>query len=351
MASELNKNIFGLDISDGALRLIHFKKRGKKIILSSYNDLAVSAGIITNGEIKQEEKLVQSIQQLIKTAKGRKIKAKNIITVLPESKTFIKVITVPFAEEKELSDSIKEEVKNHIPLSLEEIYLDWQILKKTQDSIKLLIGAAPKTIVDHYSAVLEKSGLTPYVFEIEAAAIIRSLIAKDDKKTRVIIDFGAARTGLIIYDKQTIQFTVSLPVSGNKITETIAKTLKLDLKKAEKSKVVCGLDPQKCDGALLKILLKPIENLARQINKSITFYNSNFSKPNSVAEVILCGGGANFSKIDKVLSEKLNLPVKIGNPFTKAIQVKKLSIPKNKALSYTTAVGLALRAFQKKDLI
>lgn len=356
MILDLNKNTFGLDISDQALRLTQFKKEGKKLILRSYKEVGVPAEIITNGEIKQEEKLIELIKKLINSAEGKKITAKNVVAVLPETKTFIKVIKIYLpkkerSKEKDLSELVKKEIINHIPLSPDEIYLDWQILKENPDSIQLLVGAAPKNIVESYSAVLEKSGLSPYVLEIEAAAIIRSLIDTNDKKAKIIIDFGAVRTGLIVYDHQTVQFTVSLPISGNKITETIAKTLKLDYKKAEKAKIVCGLDPSKCEGALLKILLGPIDELARQIQKSIIFYQTNFPNNTPITEIVLCGGGANFSKIDKVLSEKLNLPVKIGNPFTNATQTKKIAIPPSKALSYTTAIGLALRAWQKKDLI
>ncbi|MFA6215699.1 MAG: type IV pilus assembly protein PilM [Patescibacteria group bacterium] len=352
MIFDVNKNIFGLDISDRALRLVQLKKSGNKIILASYNALEIPADVIAGGEIKQEEKLAELIKKLVKTANGKKIKTKNTVTVLPETKTFIKVIDVPsVGNDEELAEIIKEEIKNHIPLSSDEIYLDWQILAKQSGSTKVLIGAAPKYIVDSYFSVIEKSGLVPYALEIESAAIVRSLFAKDDKTAKIIVDFGAVRTGLIIYSQKAIPFTITLPISGNKITDTIATTLKLDPLKAEKAKIVCGLDPKKCEGALLKILLKPIQSIADQIKKAIIFYKSNFSINNEISEVILCGGGANFSNIDKILAEKLNLTVKIGNPLTNIAKTKKIKIPPDKILSYTTAIGLALRAFQKKDVI
>jgi len=352
MNYNLDNNIFGLDIGERALRLVQLKKRGKKILLASYNEVTLNPEIISNGQIQKEEELIKALNKLVKSANGSRVKTKKIITVLPEAKTFIKLIEISSPENKEdLPELVKEEVKNHIPLSLEEIYLDWQIISQKSGQIKLLIGAVPKDTADPYSATLEKSGLLPYVFEIEAAAITRSLLTKNDKGAKIIIDFGAVRTGLIIYDHQTVPFTVSLPISGNKITETITKTLKLNSEEAEKAKVVCGLDSKKCEGALLKILLQSMDDLTKQIKKAITFYKSNFPNSNEISEIILCGGGANFSSIDQVISEKLGIPAKIGNPFTNIIQSKKLTIPANKSLSYTTAIGLALRAFEKKDLL
>ncbi|OGY45454.1 MAG: hypothetical protein A2744_02085 [Candidatus Buchananbacteria bacterium RIFCSPHIGHO2_01_FULL_44_11] len=341
------KNIFGLDLGDQALRLVQLKKQGKNTILKSYNEVKVPDDVIVDGVIKKEDQLVSLINQLIATVQGEKIKTRNIIACLPETKTFIKVTDIVSGDAEQLPELIKEEVKNHMPLDPEEIYFDWQIIGSTPKTTKLLIGAAPKEIVDSYFATLEKSGLTPLALEVEAASITRSLLKENDQSAKIIIDFGAVRTGLIVYDQGTIQFTVSLPISGNKITQTIAKTLNLDLTKAEKAKVVCGLDPEKCEGALLKILLSAIEELIGQIKSTAMFYKTNFAGSNAITEIVLCGGGANFAGIDRVLSEKLGLPVKISNPLNNIKTTNKIAIPKEKILSYTTAIGLALRAFEK----
>ena len=345
------KNIFGLDISDRALRLVQLKKKGKKIFLNSYNDLTLPPNIIVNGEIKNSDEFGKYLDQLVKTVRGKKLIGKDIITVLPETKTFIKVIRITRPSEENLPDLIKEEVKKHIPLSAEEIYLDWQILNHNNQTTEILIGAAPKAVVDSYLSTLTEHGFTPYAFEIEAAAVVRSLVLDNDHQSKIIIDFGATRSGLIVYEQEAIQFEVSLPIPGNKITETIAKILNLSWEEAEKAKIICGLDIQKCDGALRKILLKPIQDLADQIKETTSFYKTNSPGSNPISEVIICGGGANFTQIDQVLSQNLGLSVKIGDPLIKINQTRKISIPKDKVLSYCSAIGSALRAFQKKDFI
>lgn len=350
MALESNKNIFGLDISDQALRLVKLKGKKKRLILAGFNEVKIPAGVIINGEVKQVEKFSAAIDKLIASVNGQKITNKNATAVLPESKTFIKLITVPVKKKSALEKSIREEIPNHIPLNINELYIDWQIVKEGDKEAKVLVGAAPKIVVDSYFTALEKSGVRAMALEIEAAAIIRCLILENDNTARIIIDFGAARTGLIVYDQGTIQFTVSLPISGNGITDTISKTLNLDRQKAEKAKIVCGLDPSKCEGALLKILDDSINQLVDQIKKTIKFYQINFQIKNKIGEIVICGGGANFLNIDKILTEKLKVSVKIGDPLTNIGQSKKLNIPKDKALSYTTAIGLAMRFFHSDKL-
>ncbi|HLC89634.1 MAG TPA: pilus assembly protein PilM, partial [Patescibacteria group bacterium] len=211
---------FGLDISDQAIRLINCRKIGKKNIITNFNELAVPANVINNGEIIEPQTLSKLIQQLVKSTAGPKIKTKNVISVLPETKTFIKVLTLNAAIDKKNIDHvaalIEKEIVNHLPVSPDEIYFDWQLLETKSDSAKVLVGAAPRNIVDSYLSVLEKSDLTVYALEIEAAALSRSLLAEKEESAKILIDFGAIRTGLTIYDKNTIQFTVSLPISGNK---------------------------------------------------------------------------------------------------------------------------------------
>src|SRR3989344_9657207 len=106
MIFDLDKNIFGLDISDRALRLIQLKKKGKKTVLSSYNEIVIPEGIITNGVIIDENNLIKLLHQLITTVKGDKINTKKVISVLPETKTFIKVIEITPIEKEEVATTI-----------------------------------------------------------------------------------------------------------------------------------------------------------------------------------------------------------------------------------------------------
>ena len=59
--SEIEKNLFGLDISDRALRLVKLQKKGKKIFITSFSEIEVPADIINHGEIVQPEKLIEAM--------------------------------------------------------------------------------------------------------------------------------------------------------------------------------------------------------------------------------------------------------------------------------------------------
>ena len=343
---------FGLDISDRNLRLVQLKRKGRKNIIQLYNEIKLPPDCIRGGEVNDPKLFLNSLNKLIKTKQGRGKLSDEVISVLPEDKTFLKVIEIPLVGKNQIENQIREKLPQHIPLAIDDIYFDWQIISAKENFQTVLVGASPKKIVDSYVAVLSEANLTPIALEIEAAAIARVLLDQTrEEKTQIIIDFGANRTGLFLYDEGTIKFTVSLPLSGNGITQLIAETLGLDAEKSEKAKIICGFDKNKCHGALLEIMSDSIGALINHINQAIDFYENNFSSVRKIEKIVLGGGGANFLNISQVLQEKLNIPVGISDPWQNVVDPQTAYFNQQKTQSFITVMGLALRGLDSKSLL
>jgi type IV pilus assembly protein PilM len=338
---------FGLDVSDLSLKLIALRKKGNQFYLTSYNQIKVPEGYFIDGEIKEKKKIANLIRKLIKEVKGEKIRTPYFISILPERKTFIKLIEVPRSQDDKVNpEDVEKEIQRHIPLPLEEIYFDWQKIAPRADKMKILVSTAPKKIVEDYLSLFEEAEIKLVALEPEGASLTRALIKENYLEEGVIIfDIGAKRSSLVVFDRGTIQFTISAPISGEEITKTISQKLKISLDEAEKAKIVCGFSEKKCQGILEKILSGVVNNLVQKIEETQTFYKEDHLPPNhrKITKVLLCGGGANFKGIEKILSKRLNLEVKKGNPLQQITLSKGLSFTQSEALIYTTAIGLALR--------
>ena len=349
------KNSFGLDISDLVLRVVQLKRRGQKIQLTSLNEQLVPQGYITEGEIMSPKRVIDLLQNLISTCRGEKIKSPYVIAAIPERKTFIKLIQMPKMDVNRLSEAIKWESIQHIPMAMDEIYLDWQIIDQgaQNDKINVLIAAAPRGLIDSYTQILEKAGLIPLALELESVAISRSIInEKESAKDycQLIIDLGGSRTNLIIYDQGTVQFTSSIPFSGSKLTEIIANKLGFKITDAEKAKVICGLDPKKGKGIIRKTLLPSIQELITKIEEVINFYKDHFAQTKDCRKIVLSGGGAQLKNLDSEISEAIKIPVEKANPQVNISLGKKVKfMPKEKYPSFTTAIGLSLRGIFQND--
>ncbi len=363
----------GLDISDLSLKLVQLNRFRDHIRVEAISHIELAKGLIENGEIKNQTEVIKAIKQLLVKPQYGRVSPTEIIACLPETKTFIKLIEV----EKTPNDfemTLRSEMEKHIPMSLDEMYYDWQVVSESSGLRRVLVGAGSRAIVDQYTDLINKTGIPLGALEVESVPICRALLAEEhfkyrgsDKTNYGVIDIGAQRTSMTVYADKTVLFTMSIPLSGDRITEEISKILKIDFKLAEKAKIICGLDEHKAQGVIRDVLSDVINELVNRIKGVIKYYQDHFPGKGPLNKILLCGGGANIENINQLLSQSLGLEVSSGDPltnineakeklksiFTETHQIssselktqgdKPLSITQDTSLSYSTAIGLALR--------
>jgi Tfp pilus assembly PilM family ATPase len=91
-----------------------------------------------------------------------------------------------------------------------------------------------------------------------------------------------------------------------------------------------------------------LEDLAGQIKKYLNFYRDHSSfeyllENGKTEKISLCGGGAELKGLTDFMSKKLEIPVELGDPLTNFLLKKPKNIINKDLVSFTTAIGLALR--------
>jgi type IV pilus assembly protein PilM len=356
----LKEEAFGLDINDLSLKIAKLEKKRKGFVLTSFNETKIPQNIVDGGVIKDEAALTEIIKSAYHLVKGKKINTKHVVASLPEEKSFLQVIQMPKMERKELNLAVPLEVENYIPLPINEVYLDFQVLPPVKDYfnyLEVLIVAMPKKIVDSYISCFKSAGLFPIVFEVEGEAIARALVKKQNNPSPlVIIDFGQNNTNLIVFSGKSIRFTCSIPISSQQLTTTISENLKVPTREAEKLKIEYGLVEKKSDKKAEKVskAITPIlDDLAKQIKKYLNFYSDHSSfeylLPSAeIEKIMFCGGGSELNGLAEFMSKKLDIAVEIGDPLVNSVILKKARNIKN-IPSFTTAIGLALRDVNNYD--
>jgi type IV pilus assembly protein PilM len=335
---------FGLDISDQTLRLIQFYSCFRKNRIQFYNEIKLPSGCVIDGQIKQEEAFIEHFKKLIKTKHGKGKISKEAVIVLPEKETFLKTIIISIPVEKELEEVVINSISESIPLETSEIHYDWQIISQNENEYQILVAASPREVINNYISLFKRIGITVSALEPEAVSINRVLMENNnDKKTQIVIDIGKNRTGLFLYDGKTIKFTTHLPISGDKIDQIISQSLDLNLNDAEKTKLICGLDENRSQGAILEIMKPTIKELSQKISSSIEFYQNNYQDATPIESIILCGGGANTLGIGRAIYLETEIKTELSDPFKIIKNPNKTFFTENKSQSFVTALGLGLR--------
>lgn len=348
---------FGLDIGDLSIKLMqlvpHYRFNGQtNFSIKEMRRVALPPGYIVNGELQQPEMVRKKILHILgKEGDAFKpIKVPWVVACLPEPKTFIKMIHVDLPCAELTEEDIAYQLKKHLPFNVEDTYFDWQKITPACESAgvsKVLIAAVPKVIADSYTYLLESAGLTPLALEVEAITLMRVMITANKIYTgeaRAILDLGATRSSLIIYDQDSVQFSTSLDFSGELLTTAIMQELKVDYRRAEELKIKNGLNYDEKYPKYLKVALTLVDKMIGDIKKSLVFYKERFEDPNPVTHFTLCGGVSCYDKLDSTIAQKLKISARLGNPW-KNLNDNKFNPPaKYQSAIITTALGLALRA-------
>ncbi len=347
------RGAFGLDIGDLSIKLVQLHRRASPFRQAYFSidetrSISMPPGYIVNGEIQQPEAVRKKLFHLLgRGGKQKPIKAPWVVADLPEPKTFLKLIEIDIPPAEIIPDDISYHAKKHIPFEIDSAYLDWQIVNQAEDgkSASVLIGAANKIIADSYIYLLESVGLTPLALEIEAVAIARAMITADkdyNGEARAIIDLGAARSGFIIYDRGSVQFSTNLNFSGELVTMALSQELNLEYADAEKLKITNGLTHDKQRPKYLKIVSDLVNNLTEEIKKSIRFYKDHFKEANPITHLTLCGGAARLINLDTTLARQLKISARPGKVWKNLFNPRINHDGESQPLA--SAIGLALRA-------
>ena len=375
--STLKPKAFGIDISDLSLKIVKLKKKGRFYNLASFGEEKIKPGIIKEGEIRDEDKLAEIIKIAVNKVKGEKLKTKYVVASLPEEKSFLQIIQMPKMAEADLKSAVIYEAENYIPLPIQEVYLDSEIISSPQDysdKFNVLLVALPKKIVDPYLSSLKKAGLQPKALEVESLSIARALIKNGVTTSSVLlIDLGETRTNFVIFAGHAPRYTSCIPVSSGNFNEIISKNLGVSLIEAERLKIKYGLEERiefkiknkeaklkKSQGKIFEALVPALVDLTQQIKKHLEYYQTHVGHNHSplnnkgIAKILLCGGGANLKGLSELLALELRIPVEIADPWINVLpegEQREISeLPAEKSLGYTAALGLALRSMKEEHL-
>ncbi len=360
---------FGLDISDLSIKIVQLKnmtsrRRSVSFDVSLCASSPLPPGLIVNGEIMEPEKVRLAIQDLLhgpNEQKEPRINSNWVVVSLPDTQSFFKRITYPGDITSITEAEIITLAKQHMPFEESTHMLDWQLLPHDDTNKKhthILIGAIPKHIANTYTFLCESLNLNVIALELEPLAVARAMITANksyENEARAILDLGATRSSLIIYDNDSVQFSISIPFSGELITTTISQKLGIPYAEAEEKKRSTGLDATSGNKSVFDIIAQMTTQLADDIKKAIAFYDSHFEETNHITHITMCGGTTNIKQLDTVLTQALGIESRPGKVFKNLNTNKPLPLSDEAALSYASAIGLALRAaddpFLDRDMI
>ncbi len=334
---------FGLDIGTTSIKALSLKKGGNSFAIESMGlGPAPQKGIMSESP-DDLHKFAEVVKQIITSAN---IKQKEVNVALPESQVYTKIIEMPALSEKELAAALKYEMEQYIPLPLDQVKTDWQVLSPStaqNKTSRILLVAASLALIKKYEAVLDELGLVPATIETEMLSVHRSIFPLvNTQSSNMIVHMGAATTNIAVVENGELIMVFTVDKGGIAITRAISLDLGIDLTQADSYKKAYGLNKDAFEGKIGKSLFPILESILGDIRKTMLLYKE--KNPNQpITQMILSGGSAQLPGVDIYFTNQLNIQVVLGSSF-QVYDMK--NVPPEigaDSLSFNVVSGLALK--------
>jgi len=337
---------FGIDISDFSVEIAGITRTYTKPRVSSYGRILLDKGIVEDGIIKKPDALAGFLKKVFANAKPHALRSKLCSVSIPESQVLMYHLKLPRnIGSSVLRKTILHEVSKNLPINIQDVYFDYQVVGFDQHNKFIFFAAAKKTFIHMYIDVLQKASLFPLAFEVEPISIFRSLHMGAKKGVVAVIDAGAKNTKAYIFKNGNFVAHYTVNSGGEDITESISRNLHLSNERSEKIKKQYGLDPDAREGCLFKAILPLLNKTASELK---TFFNHyKIREKESIRKIYMIGGASLLTGAQDFFTTVFEQKAERPNLLDR-IQTKSLNIGRNDAMLYANVFGVSLRGIEKE---
>jgi type IV pilus assembly protein PilM len=306
------KTTVALDIGSGLIKLVAISHGAGDPVLTKVAYTSVVDDAIVEGEVMDPGIVADAIKGLM-TSAG--IKAKQVVIAVGGRDVIIKKIAMDRMKEAEAREVIRWEAEQHVPFDMENVELDFQILDPGGEGLQMtvLLVAAKRELVENKVALLAEAGLTPSVIDVDAFALHNAFeVNYPDAMKGVVglVNIGHEVANINILEDGIPVLTRDLPVGTRRLREDIQRERGLSAEEADQ--LLQGFERSE---VLDPFLETRGEELAVGIERAAAFLQSASRSASGISRLWLTGGGGRIPGLNKILADRLRLPVELASPL------------------------------------
>lgn len=317
--------LFYLEVGEQVLRVLDAESKNGIFKIQAAGAQAIQANFFASQADDVKKTLQESMKKLFADSQ---ITKRNVSVVIPDSHSYSRVITMPMLSEKELISAIRFQADQFIPIPIDKVNLDIEVLNedKANKQLSVLLVAAPTGIVQRLNEVLVQLGLFPEVVTNQAGASLRyidtiahahpDVFVPKESSTVLFLQCGVSASSLYLLDGKTF-----LPIQIHTFPlglEVFSRALRANFQLDDPTltmlieKVGFHGSYQKYD--VPKILAPVANEYATEIKRFITSTQQQDAKLHAQSMYVM-GAGARLAGLDQFLSRQLAIATSLLNPM------------------------------------
>jgi type IV pilus assembly protein PilM len=311
-----SKKLIGLDIGTANIKMaeVDFSRKGST--LQNFAIMPTPPRAINGGEIADPAAISDALKTMILNLKTKR---KGVATGLWGTSVITKRITIPMMDEKLVGGQIRWEAEQYIPFDINEVNIDFKILKSFQSSpenLDILLVAARQDIAFLYQDIVQSSGLQCSVIDVSGFSLANCFLnnwGSQKGQTVALMNIGAAITNFVVIENGEVIFCRDIPVGGLTYTSEINKAMGMSMEEAEAMKI-SACTGQAAPEEIGKILQSTHEVIGEEVQNSLDFFvNTTPGLP--VQQCLVTGGASRTTGLINYLSQHTKMGFQIFDPF------------------------------------
>lgn len=301
-----------LDIGSGLIKLVVIDHGSGEPVLTKVAFTSVVDGAIVEGEVMDPGIVADAVRGLMSTAG---IKAKKVVTAVGGRDVIIKKISMDRMKEGEAREQIRWEAEQHVPFDMDNVELDFQILDPEGEGLQMavLLVAAKRELVETKQTLLSDVGLEAAVIDVDAFALHNAFELNYPDAMRGVVglvNIGHEMTNVNILDDGIPVLTRDIMIGTRRFREDLQRERNMSADEADQ--LLRGFER---NDALEPLLASRGEELAVGIERAAAFLQSSSRSASGLARIFTSGGGSRIPGLNRILADRLRLPVQTANPL------------------------------------
>ncbi len=311
------KSVAGLDIGSSSIKMVELDGKSNQLSLVALGYQNLPDDTIIDGQIMELNVVSDVIQNV---CSNFQVNADQVVTGVSGHSVIIKNIVLPPMSQDELEESIDWHAEEHIPYDLADVSLDYQVTNSTSESTNVLIAACKRERIDNVRQAVQLAGKEPFVIDVDTFALQNCYelnYQPDDSQVVTLLNIGASTMNINLIKGTRSLFTRDITVGGSQFTDVLQRSLGLSFQQAEAVKRGVNTAVEGIEEKSIEPLMNNVtEIVAMEIQKTFDFYRATTEDNSTVVQkILISGGGSKLQGLAHDLSERLELPVEVMDPF------------------------------------
>ncbi len=221
----MSYKLLNIEISEKVVKVCLTTVSGQRIKIKKAFQFEIIGDIVSDGLISDVESLSEQIRHELRENEVGKVKVATF--AFSSAKVASREITLPMVGDKRVAQIIAANASDYFPFDASNYHLHHEItakIAKPEKTLKILLTAAPKNIVQSYTDLAAAMGVTIKTIDYTPNAIFQTLRTRKTTGVTMYLNINLGSTNAIFIQDKKLILQRNLPFGGeDMVLEAIRK--------------------------------------------------------------------------------------------------------------------------------